>query len=507
MKQALILLLSIGVSACASISPIMSFEPSVDVPDIVEAMPDSFANEGSAVPSSYAPSKWWTEFDDPVLNELVSVAQAQNFDIREGAARLAQANALARLAASAQSPNVNVTLSSNFSDSPLAGTGFGSLGGGGSNRLQIESVSPSLGASYELDLFGRIINDTDAAKSDAVAAAFDVSALRQSAVNEVISTYIEIVDAQTQIDIQGAIADLIAERLTLSETRFARGLIESFEVYQLDQDLRTVRAGIPQQESAFEQLIIRLALILGEYSDFTKDRLDQALQPQLVSATISTPRPISLLDQRPDIQSAWYRSEAARRRVGARKAERYPSLSFTGSLGSQGADIAEAANIFDNWALSLAQSLTGIVFDGGRTNAAIATAEAVYTERLEIYAETVVRAHGEVEAALADLRLQEERYQLVFGQLEATQNTLYTQMRRFERGTGDYVTVLDSQRAVLQSRLSLSSAGRDLALSRLGLHRALGGDWALDPVPDPGPQTTSNTYTSVASMTPPPAKG
>ena len=500
MKPIMILALSTSLTACASIGPVASFEPKATVPQIVEAVPDTFVAADPTAMDPYDVSNWWAIYDDPVLDSIVGAAQSQNFDIQEAAARLMQANAAARQTASAQGPTVTGSVNSTYSDSPLAGTGFGAFGGGGSNRFQIESVTPSLGASYELDLFGRILNDREASENDALAAFYDVRTIRQSAVNEAIRTYFDIVDARVQIDLQEAIIDLIAERVVLTESRFAKGLTESFELYQLDQDLRSLRASLPEQKSALEQATIRLALILGEYRPQTRERLQTALKPQLSFESVATPQPISVLEQRPDVQAAWVRVEAARRRIGARKAERFPNLSFSASLGSQGANLSEALDILDNWTLSLAQNLGATLFDTGRTQASIDIAEGVYAERLATYAETVVRAHGEVEASLEDFRYQTERYQLVSSQLSAAKNTLDTQSRRFARGNGSYTSVLDAQRSVLQTRSALASAGKDLALARLGIHRALGGDWGFETPTDTAPNNIATASIDAASV-------
>ncbi|MEL6687096.1 MAG: TolC family protein [Pseudomonadota bacterium] len=499
MKRILLLALGTGLSACASIGTVATFEPDAEVPEVVSSAPDTFMAANVSEIESSESANWWRIFNDPVLDQIVGTAQSQNFDIQEAAARLQQANAAARQTASAQGPTVTGAFNTSFSDSPLAGTGFGGFGGGGSDRLQIETVTPSLGASYELDLFGRTLNDTEASKNDAIAAFFDVKTIRQSAVNEAIRTYFEIVDIQAQIALQEDIIDLIAERVASTESRFSRGLAESFELYQLDQDLRSLRASIPQQKSALEQAKIRLALILGEYRPQTHERLATTLAPQLSFNAVATPQPITVLEQRPDVQAAWARAEAARRRIGARKAERFPNLSFSASLGSQGANLSQAIDVLDNWTLSLAQNLGGTIFDNGRAKASIEAAEGIYAERLATYAETVVRAHGEVEAALEDFRYQTERYQLISSQLRAAQNSFDTQRRRFERGNGSYTSVLDAQRSVLQTRSALASSGKDLALARLGIHRALGGDWGFERPEDP---TQDNITTASLSAVP-----
>ena len=472
-----------------------SFEPDRAVPATVSVQPETFGL--NAVDGEYAPAAWWTGFGDPVLDSLVADALSSNLDIVAAAARVRRANAQARIADAGLLPSVNATAGTSYRNAPLAGSGFGGFpatgasgdGGGQAGeapaaqaptRIETQSYTVGLGAAYEVDLFGRVRNDRGAARADALATAQDFYAVRLATAAEAIRTYFEIVDARRQIALTLETGDILADRVERTEERFARGLAESFEVYQVRQDLRTTQASLPSREAALAETEVRLAALLGTYPPDVRARLSQPLLPRLMMDAVPTGLPADLLAQRPDVAAAWARLEAARLRIGARRAERFPAIDLSASVGTQGDDPVAAFDIIDNWVLSLASNLVAPIFDAGRISGNIAVARATYDEAAAAYAQSVVVAHGEVVAALESYEEQRQRYRLLQTQQADAMAARDLQSRRFAAGVGSYVAVLDAMRALAQAESALSSAARDVAFARLGVHRALGGDWAPD---------------------------
>lgn len=469
--------LSIAGLAALLLPACVSLAPDAQQPSLVADIPESF--QAKSAPGDYQPAAWWRAFDDPVLDSLVDDALTSNLDIAEAAARVAQASAQARLARSALLPSVNASGAATSTSTPIDGLAFGNLGGG-IDRIENEAYTLDLGASYELDLFGRARNDYRAGRLDAVATARDLSTVRLAAAAETISAYFDYVDLANQITLTEQTIEILRDRAARTDDRFARGLAESFELYQIRQDLRATEASLPQLRSGLVATQSRLALLTGTYPGSLTDRLSQTLTPRLVFEPVPTGLPVNLLSQRPDIAANWSRLEAARLRIGARKAERFPSLSLSGSLGTQAGDPAGAFDFANNWASSLAASIVAPVFDGGRISANIATARATYDAQAAAYARSVISAFGEVESALSDYEQSRQRYLLVTAQLAEARGSLDLQSRRFSAGVGSYSAYLDAARTVTQGEIALSSAARSTALARLGVHRALGGDWVVD---------------------------
>jgi NodT family efflux transporter outer membrane factor (OMF) lipoprotein len=452
----------------------ISMAPQPEVPQIAADIPANFPAQEEH--QSYDPVAWWQDFQDPVLDSIVEQALAQNLDIAEAAARVAQANAQARLSRAALLPSLDGTAGANYSSTPLSGSAFGNFPGGPS-RLESESYSIGLSASYEVDLFGSASDDLRAARADAIATEQDYRAARLATAAETISAYFEIVDARHQIEMTLLTADVLADRVAQTEERYQRGLSQSFELYQVRQDLRSVEASLPVRETALKAAEGRLALLLAEYPEEVDKLLATTLTPRLVAKDIPAGLPADLLSQRPDVAAAWERLEAARLRIGARRAERFPTLRLTASTGAQGANPSDALDVGQNWLLSLAANVIQPIIDGGRISANIQSARAVYDQRAAAYGRSVLSAYREATVAIDAYEEQRQRYSLILAQLAEAQAILDLQAERYRSGVGDYVGYLDALRSLYQVESSLSGAGRDAALARLGVHRALGGDW------------------------------
>ncbi|MEP2101514.1 MAG: TolC family protein [Parasphingorhabdus sp.] len=451
----------------------VSMAPDSKAPEIAAGVPQEYSKVDAS--GAYEPAQWWRSFQDPVLNSLLDEALTKNLDLAEAAARLRAAEAQARVSKSGLFPQVNADLGSSYSDTPSAGTGFGAAGGG--SRIQVENYTSGLGFSYEVDLWGRLRDDARAGRADAEAAAADLQAARLAVIAETITSYFDIVDVRDQIALTTKIIDVLGDRVEQTENRYRRGLATSFELYQVRQDFRNIQAGLPQRERQLTATEGQLAVLIGRYSNNMEQFLGQKLSPQLVFTSIPSGLPIDLLVQRPDISAEGQRLESARFNLGARKAERFPSISLSAGTGTQAGNTSGLFDIFDKWVLNLGANLTAPLFQGGRIRANIEAADAQYAQQAAVYARTVLTAYQEVGAAIEGYEEERQRYSFLFSQLDEATAAAQLQSRRFATGVGSYVDYLDALRAQYQVQSALSSAARDVALARLAVHRALGGSW------------------------------
>ena len=452
--------------------------PESVAPDIAAGVPETFST--ASIEAPYKPVRWWTAFQDPALDALLDEALVGSLDLVEASARLRAAEAQARTAGAGLLPTVNAGANSSYSDSPLGGTNFGSFPGLAGGRLQNETYSSSLSVAYELDIWGKLRGEARAGSADAIAAAADLQAVRLAVLAEVITSYFNIVDARHQIGLTKKTIEVLADRVEQTENRYQRGLATSFELYQVRQDFRNVQASLPGRESQLAANEGQLAVLVGRYSNEMDSLLGEELTPRLVFAAVPSGLPIDLLARRPDVFAQSQRLEAARQTVGARKAARFPSLSLSAGTGTQAGSPSGVLDIFDNWILSLGAGLTAPLFQGGRIEANIEIADAQYAQQAAIYARTVLSAFQEVETANKRYDEERKRYLLLFSQLREAKATTDLQSRRFANGVGNYVNYLDALRAQYQVQSALSSAARDVALARLGVHRALGGSWTIN---------------------------
>ena len=189
----------------------------------------------------------------------------------------------------------------------------------------------------------------------------------------------------------------------------------------------------------------------------------------------------ALLEERPDVWSSWQRMEAARYRIGARKADLFPAIRLNATVGLQAGNVEDLFRV-DQYFLNLVGGLTQPLFQGGRLRANLGVAEAQFQAQAANYVRTVLTAYKEVQASLVNLDKQAERYEFLSQQLVSAEGSLEFQRSSFERGVGDYLAYLDAKQNLLGTETNLAAAERSLAEARLAVHRALGGAWVYDEI-------------------------
>lgn len=484
----LLLAWALSLSGC-------SFAPPLQSPEVVTEIPEHFEHADTL--GAYTPLKWWSVFEDPVLDRLIDSTLTSNLDLIEAVARVSELEATYRIERSALFPSINAAADASYNDQP-ANTGFGAqfsaLTGGegdaeggageevpteqtsGPGRIGIESYSASVSMSYEIDFWGRVKNSTRAALREYLATTADLDAARLAVINQTITTYFEVVDLRRRIAFSLETIDVLSERVSRTQERYDSGLASSFELYSILQDYRNTQANLPLLERQLTDAEGRLAVIVGEYAGQLDYLLGGELTPQRATESIPVGLPAELLNQRPDVQAAAQRLEAARYQIGARKAEQYPTISPTGTLGLQSAELKDLFDL-SQWYLNIAGSITAPLIQGGRLKANVDAAEARYIQVAAAYTRTILTAYQEAESALAGMEEEEQRFEFFTGQRQEALSAVNLQSDRFENGVGTYLDYLDALRTFYNVETNLSSAARDLALARLSVHQALGGGW------------------------------
>lgn len=468
--------------------------PELDSEPLPE-VPGQFAEE--TVAGAYEPLEWWRAFGDPVLDELVETALASNFDMAEAVARVEQARETALLAKAAIFPVVGARAAVDDFRSPtnagigaqLQELGLEELLGDVADdftlpeRLGLTNYALSADVAYEFDFWGRVRSNRLAAGADYLASESDLQAVRIGILAETIAAYVEIVEIRQRIALTQEMVEVLLEREQVAATRYDRGLTDSLDLYRVRQELRETQAGLPQLEQRLAAAEGRLAVLLGGYRGELESMLPDTLSPAPPPDPVPAGIPADLLLQRPDVQAAGHRLDAAGFAIQARRAELMPSLSLSGSIGLQSARIGSWFNVHQ-WFTNLAANLLEPVFDGGRRETRVVLAEARFNELAAAYGRTVVTAVNEVEAALAGLESEGRRHAFLKSRREEAQATLDLRSDRYASGIGGYADFLDALRAVMNVESALIGVQRDLALARLAVHRALGGAWVAPDAPD-----------------------
>lgn len=472
-----------------------SFAPGPRLPATVAELPAAYEAEAPPAEAAHEPRDWWRAFDDATLDRLIETALVANLDLHEAVARLEELRHRYRIARAPLFPALTLDANGNRSSTP-ANTGLGSQFGGDDaespipglsfdfpDRFEFTTYSASLGFAYELDFWGRLRNESGAAVRDFLASRADAETVRLTVIASTISTYLEVVAARAQLAIAEDNVDLLRERAELTRERYQAGVTNTFELYAIRQQYRTAESNLPGLRTAVEDVEGRLALLVGRYAGTIEDLLPAALEPAVDTTPIPGGLPVSLLEDRPDVMAAFERVEAARRRVGARRAELLPTISINGAVGRQ-AGAPEDLRFMDQWFSNLIGGLVAPIFQGGRLRANVGVAWAQYDQALIAYARTVLDAFRDVRTSLRQFENERERYAQVMEQVADARASLENQLERYQSGVGDYVEYLDARVNLNGAENTRVLAERGIGEARLAVHRALGGAWVAEDIED-----------------------
>ncbi len=462
-------------------------EAEQDLPDRFEAAPgDTTLPAAAADTAAYDATRWWAAYEDSSLTALVDTALAANLNLEEAQGRVEELAAQFRIARAPLFPSVTANGQGNYQNQP-ANTGIGgAIGGGqGPDRFEFTDYQATLGLSYELDFWGRVRSQRTAALSQYFATAADLQTARLSVISQTISTYAQIASLRRQVRLGERTVGLLEERVAMTEDRYARGLVPSFQLYTVRQSLQAAQADQPDLERRLYEAQSRFATLLGRFAGEQRALLPDSMTVPLAPEPVPAGLPADLLMQRPDVRGAALRLEAARQEIGVARAEMLPSLSLTGQGGTQSsklADLVDPGQVF----ASFAAQLTAPLFQGGRLRATLNAAEARYKQQAARYEQTVLTAFQEVKASLVAYEKQRRRYREVERQVDTARDAFQAQRDRYERGVGDALALIDAERTLVQAQTRLAGVGLAVVNARLALHRALGGPWTdAEPVDDP----------------------
>lgn len=417
----------------------------------------------SAAGQTQLPVLWWTTFEDPDLDRLITRALAENFSLQSAWDRLDQARAVARKAGADLFPQLN------------GEAGFAATSSRVNSRnSSSQNFSLGLVASYEIDLWGRIRSASEAAGLDALAneESLQTAALTLSA--EVATTWFRYLEQVGQIEILKRQQHTNEQALELISLQFRTGQVSIADLLQQRQVVESRRGEQALAVGRAQVLKNQLAVLLGVAPDqapsIATGKLGQL--PPLPKTGLQS----NLLEQRPDVRAAWLQLQAADQRVATAVADRFPRLSLTGRSTTTGEQVED---LFDDWVASLAGNLLAPLIDGGQRRAEVKRSRAVASEALHDYGQTVLEALAEVENALTLEQRQQEYLASIDRQLELSVQAAVRIRDRYLNGAEDYQRVLG---ALLSNQLlqrTQLSARRELFENRISLCRALAGGWEM----------------------------
>lgn len=484
-KSAIALAVSLLLLTACSLTPVEN-RPDFDVPTkfsesnqqaLVPLKP--FEEPGRWRPAEPAdlqkPSPWWTVLGDPMLEQLEEQALVANPDVSIALARLKQSRALTARSQAARFPDVNLGFGPTRQRTSGAADGDGDGAPGTTQTLWRAQAT----VAYEVDLFGRVSAGVAAAQADAdqqQALTHQILLLVQA---DVARTYFSLRQLEGEHRLLRETVKLREDTETLLQRRLNDGDVASYVVDQAKTELFSARAEQLAVERQYALVAHALATLLG------KPPASFTLEPKpLENVTVQIPpgMPSSLLERRPDIAAAERAMAAENARIGIAKAAFFPSLSLTGAVGYESTDLGNLTNWSQRTFLLgplVGTALSLPIFDGGRRDADIDRARAIYEERVGEYRKTVLQAFREVEDSLVSIRTLDERIVHQRGGEEASSRVAKSAQQRFDEGDVDYLVVVDAQRTLLRSQQSLIQSEGERARATVDLVRALGGGWQV----------------------------
>jgi NodT family efflux transporter outer membrane factor (OMF) lipoprotein len=445
-------------------------KPSVDLPDRFAAAPAS--EQGSDV-------AWWDSFGDPVLADLIRRAAYENRDVKIAAERLRAARAGEVVSRSWLFPTIGIGANgfnhTTSYDSVLknvvpeaANTRAGQVG---------------IGASWEVDLFGRLRAGAAAAAADTVAVENTGRGVRLLVLTDVATNYFTLVGALRQLETVKAISAAQDETLRLVSSRERVGLATRFDVERAQTQASQARAAIPPLETLAAVSRHRIAVLIGDQAFNAASIKPSPGEPNVPQARPG--QPAELLQRRPDLLAAGAQLDAANARRQQAMAEWFPRLILGAVFGRESIDlngIAFGPARFSNVAALLAMP----IFNAGRTQAINDIAESGQREAVLHYEDALSRALEDVENALVALGDERQRAEALNSAAASADAALGRAQSLYDRGQIDLLPLLDAQRTRLAVRVGANDSNTQLLLDSVQLYKALGGGWeAFEPTATP----------------------
>jgi len=423
-----------------------------------------------AAVSSYADLPWWEAFHDPKLQELIRKALQHNYDLQIATERINAARAQLAITRSSLFPQVSGGANFNGGKDPTTQSNY--------NLLALTAD-----AAFQLDLFGKLRRATQASRAELMATEDAKQTVILTLVSDLAVDYYTLLQLDLQLKTTQQTVITQTDSVKLTNFRLDNGVATKLDVLQAKQVLDTANAQIPDLERLIAQEENAISILIGDYPEAVQRGLpliEQTLPPDVPAGL-----PLALVERRPDIREAEQVVIATNAEIGVAKAEFFPQISLTGSGGGAFGRSSEFTSLMEShigiW--SYGAKVNQPIFTGGALRGNLRLAESENKQALLDYRKTIQRAFGDVSDALIGY----QKYHEVRLRQQETVADLQQSVRlsddRYKGGTTTYLEVLDAQRSLYSSELTLAQARGDEYRSLVQLYKALGGGWTSSQLP------------------------
>jgi NodT family efflux transporter outer membrane factor (OMF) lipoprotein len=454
MKRGVLVMLSCSaLAACVG--------PRPEAPSAAAVTPPSAWRDGSPGVDNAVDPRWWEQFGDPVLSQVVDEALKNNTDVAIAASRVEEARAQFRLARSQQLPSVNLAAGGDR-DREVDAFGKGVDQWAGQSEVQ---------ASFDLDLFGRLAKSTAAARAQLLATQDSRDNVRLAVATLAASGYVTLRALDARLVVLRDTLVARAAALKLTQRRADAGYSSRLDLAQAQAEYQGTAQQIPAAELAVAQQENGLSILIGrEPGAIARGKaLDDIGMPK-----VPVLMPARLLERRPDMAAAANQVIAADRSLDATRAAFMPDIKLSASGGAVASTlIGDPITIF-----SLGGSILAPLFEGGRLRAQADAAGARRDQAAFAYRQAALGAFREVENGMAAQQRDQEQEAALEAQRAALAHALQLADNRYRAGYSPYLEFLDAQRALLSADLALVQSRADRLTSAVLLYQATGGGWS-----------------------------
>jgi len=470
--RALALVLAAAVSGCA-------VGPDYQTPALT--LPNAWGEGRSAVTPRTATradlatprlSQWWRRLRDPTLDALMDEAVAGNLDVATAKAKIRQARATYRQSVGALLPSVSGSASMTRGDDGSNVSSGGDLTVSG----PYSQYQAGFDASWEVDLFGANRRAAEAAQYGLHAADDDLRATLLTLVGDIASNYVAARGYQARIALARRTAASQRETAALTQRRLDAGGASALDVANANGLAAGTEANIPELDSALAQTIHRLSVLTGQPPTALVGRMQRAGAIPAPQLPLPKGIPADVLTTRPDVRRAERQLAQSTALIGEAEAARYPSISVTGALTTNGlklGDLAKGSSI--SW--SFGPSLTVPIFNGGQLQAAVEVTQAQRDQSFLAFRAAVLTALEDVENASVALAQERMRSSKLSASAAAYRDAARLSRALYQSGSTSFLDVLDAERSLYSAEDSLLQSRVAIATDYVALNKALGGGW------------------------------
>jgi NodT family efflux transporter outer membrane factor (OMF) lipoprotein len=423
---------------------------------------------------------WWETLNDPTLNSLIHRAVCNNPDVMSAIARIREARGNRGVAASGLFPQVNATGGYTHSRDSQNLPGISALSGGSGTGsfpgIESDLWQSGFDMTWEIDVFGGTRRQIESANAAVQAAVWDERDVLVSLLAEVAVNYIELRGAQRELQIAQGNLQSQEQTLDLTRRRAEGGLVPYLDVAQQEAQVATTAATIPTFQTRVRQTIHHISILLGESPNSLSDELTPVAPIPVGPASVPPGVPSELLRRRPDVRRAERQLASATAQIGVATADLFPKFNVTGALGTASQPLKRLFD-YTSRMYDIAPGVTWDIFDAGKVISNVKVQNALQAESLEAYRKAVLQSFQDVDDALVAFNREQVRLQSLTRAVVANQRAVDLSTELFEKGSADFLSVLDAQRSLFAAQDAMAQSEEQVSANLVALYKALGGGW------------------------------